>query len=206
MVSQKLTKEEIQAAVKEIDRLSCMEYGRGLLDLLANPQGFEQLERLTGVLLKRNFATSIDLEGRTGNAGARRAWKWQTDRFSDSKVQQTREFEILETLQEYHGYQSLNELADDADHERGLFKILALWVSDKLKGEKGKSFREYFEAEETPNFEALLDVSTLTFQMAAGAALAAVVPVPAIAVSLGLIATQYGYRRITQAQERPDEE
>ena len=54
-----------------------------------------------------------------------------------------------------------SQLKDDADNERGLFKILALYVDDKLKRREGKSLKEYLEADESPRFEAGLDLATL---------------------------------------------
>jgi hypothetical protein len=46
------------------------------------------------------------------------------------------------------------DFKDDVDNERGLFKILSLYVDDKLKRRDGKSFREHLEAKESRRFEA----------------------------------------------------
>jgi len=59
------------------------------------------------------------------------------------------------------------DFKDDVDNERRLFKILSLYVDDKLKRRDGKSFREYLEAKESRRFEAGLDLAVLLFDAAA---------------------------------------
>ena len=89
------------------------------------------------------------------------------------------------------------DFKDDVDNERGLFKILSLYVDDKLKRRDGKSFREYFEAKESRRFEAGLDLAVLVFDAAVTVPVATLLGVPSVAVGLVLVGVQYGYRRVT---------
>ena len=92
---------------------------------------------------------------------------------------------------------SWEDLKDDADNERGLFKILALYVQDRIQGRGRKTLREYLEAKETRRFETGLNLATLVFDAAITAPVLALVGVPAVAVGITLVGIQYGYRRMT---------
>ena len=89
------------------------------------------------------------------------------------------------------------ELKDDADNERGLFKILALYVDDKLKNRDRRTLREYLEADESRRFEAGLDLAALAFDWAVTAPLLTLLGVPSLAVGVALVGIQCGYRRAT---------
>jgi hypothetical protein len=90
-----------------------------------------------------------------------------------------------------------SQLEDDADNERGLFKILALYVDDKLKRRDERSFREYLEADESPRFEAGLDLAMLVFDATVTGPVATLLGIPTLAVGLALVGIQYGYRKAT---------
>jgi len=86
---------------------------------------------------------------------------------------------------------------DDADNERGLFKIVVLYVDDKIKGCQRRSLRDYIEADESRRFEAGLDLATLIFDALVTAPLASLVGLPTIAVGITLVGIQWGYRKLT---------
>jgi hypothetical protein len=113
--------------------------------------------------------------------GARRSWPWANDAPEQQAKVAPKEFAILNQLRMPGPWNerkplagnaddlepiTWNDLKDDADNERGLLKILALYVNDKLKHRDGKSFREYLEADESPRFEAGLDLAMLLFDAA----------------------------------------
>lgn len=216
MEASQLSKEQVDEGIADLDRLSREEYGYGIDELLADPDtalATLRLQRLTGILLKCNFAKPVPIDGSPTETHAHRAWIWKLDKFSDPRLVRTPEFEVLDELRRdlprQRNYDSgseptFQELTDEAEHERGLFKVLALWLDDKLKKETGRTFKEYFEAQESPRFEAALNASTLVLLTAVGPILAPFLPVPGIVVSVILIGVQFGYRSITDAAERGD--
>lgn len=54
--------------------------------------------------------------------------------------------------------------------------------------------REYFESEESRRFEAGLDVATLIADAAVITPIANVIGIPVLAVGIGLVGIQWGYR------------
>ena len=218
MAALQLTKEQVDQALDDLDKLCQEEYGYGIADLIADPDAQRaamRLQRLTGVLLKRKFATPLPIGNTQTETGSRRAWQWSIESFLDPGLVATPEFAVLDQLRldlprqlenNYAtGYEpTFDDLADQAEHERGLFKVLALWVADKLEKREGHSIRDYFEAEESPRLEAALDASTAIFQAGIGPVLAPLLPIPGVVVSLILIGVRFGYRSITHAPEIGD--
>lgn len=144
--------------------------------------------------------------------GARRSWPWAEDSPEDHAKTAPSEFAILNELRmpgPWNERKPLTgtaddlkpiewaDLKDDADHERGLFKILALYVDDKLKHRDRKSLREYLETKESPRFEAGLDLATLVFDAAVTVPVATLLGVPSVAVGLVLVGIQYGFKKAT---------
>lgn len=213
-----LSDEQVRKAVADLDGLTRREYGYGLDELLADPDrtlAELRLKRLTGILLKRRFGRPQKIGASPTATGSRRAWRWTVAKFDDPGLAGTPEYGLLDELRRDLGRQrgdpssaedpSFAELVDEAEHERGLFKVLALWLDDRLQKREARSLKEYLEAAESARFEAALDTSNLL----AGAALAplfALVPVPAVVISLVLIGVKFGYRSITDAEYRGDRE
>jgi hypothetical protein len=204
--------EEIKAGLSELNQISLDEYGLGLEDLLLDPSENSalRLQRVTGIALKRPFATQAPPSYTI--TGARRSWPWTEDSPEDHAKIAPNEFAILNELRKpgpWNERKSLAgtaedlvpitwaELKDDADHERGLFKILALYVDDKLKHRDRKSLREYLEIKESPRFEAGLDLATLVFDAAVTVPVATLLGIPSVAVGLALVGIQYGFKRAT---------
>jgi hypothetical protein len=208
-----LEREEINAALKVLNQISRDEYGRGLEDLLLDPSPDSafRIQRITGIALKRSFAIESSAAPYS-KTGARRSWPWADGTPEQQAKDAPKEFAILDQLRMPGPWNERKPLAgtgddltpikweefkDDADNERGLFKILALYVDDKLKRRDRKSFREYLEAEESRRFEAGLDLAVLLFDAAVTAPVATLLGVPSVAVGVALVGIQYGYRRAT---------
>jgi hypothetical protein len=90
-----------------------------------------------------------------------------------------------------------DQFKSDVEHERGLFKILALYVDDKLKKRKRRTLQQYMKAEESRRFAAGLDLATVAFDWAVISPLMSIVGIPTVAVGVALVGVQYGYRRLT---------
>jgi hypothetical protein len=210
MAGTTLTEEQIGRAVADLDRLCRDEYGDsyGLEDLLDDPDtalASQRLQRLSGILLKRPFGQPVPLTG-SSETGSKRAWQWNTERFGDPEAQATGEFEMLDALRRsLWPDATFEQLAGHADHERGLYKILSLWIGDTLKRRGSRSLAEYFNADESPRMEAALDWATTLTQAGLGPVLAPLIPVPGVVVSVLLIGARFGYRSLTQAPEVPDQ-
>jgi hypothetical protein len=209
--------QDIKTALAMFDRLSKEEYGEGLEETLLRNDGALRMQRLTGIVLKRPFATPGKPPAYS-QTGARRAWNWNSNSPEDVAAAAPREFKILAELRMPGPWNerkplegtaedevpiTWEELKDDAEHERGLFKILALYVDDKLNGRRSRTLREYVEADESRKFEAGLDLATLLFDAGVTGPVAALLGIPSLAVGISLVGIQYGYRKLTDTtQER----
>jgi hypothetical protein len=211
-------KEDINEALKDLNATSLAEYGLGLEDLLLDPSPDSalRLQRLVGIVLKQPFAEQAPPPPYS-RTGARRSWPWSKGTPEHEAKVAPKELAILNQLRMPGSWNERKPLAgnaddlvpitwsqfkDDADNERGLFKILALYVDDKLKGRDGKSLREYLETRESHRFEAGLDLATLVFDAAVTVPVATLLGIPSVAVGVVLVGIQYGYRRTTD----PDKE
>ena len=148
-----LTKAQVAAALAELDELSKGEYGLPLEQLLLDGTALaaQRMQRLTGIVLKRKFARK-SAPGPYSATGAQHSWPWAGSPESAAKSA-PKEFEILEELRkpgpwnenkpkatpQEPGPSTWDEFTDDVEHERGLFKVLALWVSDRINARKKKS-------------------------------------------------------------------
>jgi len=161
--------------------------------------------------LKQSFAIASPAAPYS-KTGASRSWPWAPGTPEQQAKDAPKEFAILDQLRMPGPWNERKPLAgtaedmkpitwedfeDDADNERGLFKILALYVDDKLKRRDRKSFRGYLEAEECRRFEAGLDLAVLLFDAAVTAPVASLLGVPSVAVGVALVGIQYGYRSAT---------
>jgi len=206
VVQQHLGLQDIRAALSELNTLSLDEYGLTLEAVLLDPSPVAEMriQRLTGILLKRPFAT-MSATPSYSETGARRSWPWAQESPDARRASAPTEFAILEELRQAGPWQEVTppagateitwiQLKDDVEHERGLFKVLALFLNDKIRKREGKSFKEYLEADESRHFEAGLDLAEMLFDSAVTAPVIAAVGVPGVAVGVALVAIQYGYR------------
>ena len=208
-----VTLEAVRAALTELDKISKDEYECGLEALLldTSPDAELRVQRITGIVLKRPFARR-DFPAPYTRTGARWSWPWANEAPEELASSAEKEFEILDQLRmpgpwnerkplsgnaEDHVPISWGDLQDDADNERGLFKIMVLYVDDKIKGRHRRSLRDYVEADESRHFEAGLDLATLVFDATVTAPLASLVGLPTVAVGIALVGIQWGYRKLT---------
>ena len=211
--SRGLELEDIRLALGELDQISQAEYGVGLEALLLDPSPTSalRLQRVTGVVLKRPFANEAPAPS-SSVTGARRAWPWASSTPEKQATAAPRELAVLDELRMPGPWNERKPLSgnaadlvpitwsdfqDDVEHERGLFKVLALYVDDKLRGRHGRGLREYLEADESRRFEAGLDLATLLFDASVTAPVAALLGIPTLAVGVALVGIRYGYRRAT---------
>jgi hypothetical protein len=219
-MADRLTQRQIKEAVEELDALCRDEYGEdrsyGLLELLDDPDrqlAQIRLQRLTGIALKGKFAERESASepyqgepyGYSGPpmpsvTGARWRWEWRRGRLEDNALQRSVEFRVLDQMR-----QELPTLVGDwleptwddflreVDTERGLYKVLTLWLMDKWEGRETQSIKAYLAQKETPKFASLLSLADFTGQQALGLALSPILPLASVVVPLVIIAAEYGY-------------
>jgi len=211
--SETLTLEEVRVALAELDEISKDEYKCGLETLLldTSPDAALRVQRVTGIVLKKPFAKRKSPPPYT-RTGARWSWPWAKESPEEVGKRAEKEFEILNQLRmpgpwnerkplagnaEDHIPISWSELQDDADNERGLFKIMVLYVDDNIKGRHRRPLREYLEADESRHFEAGLDLATLVFDATVTAPRASLIGLPTVSIGIALVGIQWGYRKLT---------
>ena len=205
--------EDVRHALAKLDNLCRSEYpGLTIEDLLTNGQPISpvRMQRLAGIALKRPFAEQGDAS-KDSETKARHSWPWSKK--SPDELKGTPEYKLLDELRlpgPWHEYQpevekNWDDLKRDAEEERGLFKIVALYVVDKFNQREPKTLREYFDAKESRRFEAGLDLALLLFDAAVTGPIVSLVGVPTVGVTIALIGIQFGYRWMTDPHERhPD--
>jgi hypothetical protein len=213
--NESLQKPQIRAVLQELDELARAEYGVPLEVLLlrSEPTSELRVRRLVGVVLKRKFARPVSSAPHSAT-GATRSWPWADDDDSLVPVEAdaAKELALLEQLRMPGSWNesealtgspadevpvSWSEFKNYAEHERGLFKILALYTTDKFNKRETRTLKAYLEAPELRRFEAGLDLATLLFDAGVINPLAAVLGVPALAVGVALVGIQYGYRKLS---------
>jgi hypothetical protein len=201
MVNTGLTKQDVEAALTQLNELAESEYGQSLEKLLEDPKGEQRLRRLAGVVLKRPFAEREERRSASDNpTDARYAWDWDEQRFNDASLQKTEEYDLLVKLRDAHGG-SWGALTHVADDEVGLFYVLGKWIKGKVTNE-GKTFRDYYYETKSPEVEAALSLVDQVFNLTPF--LAGFLGVPALTVSVALIAVKYGYEKVTDPPQTPD--
>lgn len=208
----------IQAALADLDALARAEYGDSLEALLLskNPKSELRVQRLVGIALKRKFANPtprVPGEPRSGT-DARRSWPWPDmgDSLVPIESDAAKDLELLENLRKPGVWNEPKRnsitpddgvpipwrtFKDDVESERGLFKILALYATDKFNRQEARTLKAYLEASETKRFEAGLNLATLLFDAGVVTPLAGVLGIPTLAVGVALVGVQYGYRMLT---------
>lgn len=206
-----LPKEEIETALAELDGLAQFEYGVSLKDLLSSkdPVSPLRVQRLVGISLKRKFveegpATTWSM------TGAAHSYAWQD--FSDSlepikKGEATQELALLEELRKPGPWNERTEqlswgsFKSEVEHERGLFKLVALYAWDKFNKQQTRKLNDYFEAEESPDLEFGLNLAGILFDVGVIGPLATLLGANTVAVGVALIGLRYGYRKLSDPNE-----
>lgn len=211
-----LSETEIRAALAELNELCEAEYGIELEELLTDKTKVAELrmQRLVGIVLKQRFSSpgSVPTFSETN---ARRAWIWKDGSLEGAAGTQ-RELELLNQLRmpgPWNWRKTLSgthednipitwdEFKHDVEHERGLFKVVALYVADKVKGREGKTLDQYLDAKESREFEAGLDLAVLLSDAAVLTPIASLLGLPSLSVGFALVIMQFGYRRLTDPAE-----
>jgi hypothetical protein len=209
----------VEAAVHDLDRLCVEEYRCSLIDLLSGADeelAARRLRRLTGIVLKRDFADSEPIGSHPTETGAYRRWIWRKA-VLDGTISEPANpnFVVLDQLREQlpllipeypHRQATWPDLVDEAQHESGLFRVLVRWVDDKLHGRQHKSFREYYVGEQTLNVGTIADVIETVFNSAMAPVFAAFIPGAGLAVPLLLIGARYGLIKMLQAHPERDDQ
>lgn len=215
-MASKLTPSEIQNAVQDLDTLCIQEYDDyfdgGLTALLLDPdkdRAAARLQRITGIVLKRKFARSHAIGKGTSSTKADRRWEWVPEKIANAD-RSAPEYIVLDELRKalprFYSYRkdTFQDLIGEAETERGLYKILTLWIIDKWNAQETKSIREYLAQEESAEFKTILDIADFVSQQALTVALASLVPHTEVVVALTIIAGAYGYERISKAPDKRD--
>jgi hypothetical protein len=202
----------VAAALAQLDALSRNEYGSSLIEVLQDPNhalGLQRVRRLTGIVLKRPFARASELPTPSSATHAHRAWEWVPAEMEGAEDPKSAEAELLRHLRDSLPALSQRpptweDLRDEADHERGLFKVLAGYLADRLKGRDIQSMRAYLDAHETRTTKAVLDLATLASNFLVVSPILAAVGVPEVAVGLAVIGIRWGYDGIFAVEDKGD--
>ena len=206
LMKQPLNEAQLAAGFKELDDLAYSEYGLHLSELLEDRQVNEaireaRLHRLVGILLKRPFASSVEISGHGSETEANFAWDWYSGEQWDRSLMEPEKAAAVEVLtgirdSAFGDSTEWGQFKAVVDHERGLFKVASLWILHKIRSEPPGSFNDLLNAKENPNFTLALDLSTAMAQLGFSSALATVMPMAGLAVGLSIIFARYGYKRI----------
>ena len=200
-----MTQPDILGALRELDELSQAEYGMALVDVVEDP---DRLRRLTGIMIKKPFGTPHPIAGHGTATGARRYWEWDSAKLAHPDDASAPEYQMLQELRAHVGLRpgprGLKDLADQADSERGLFKITAGWLLDRLRGQKPKSLRQYYGAEESKKAAALLDLADMVTNFALTPVYMALLPAGGFVVPILLLAAKHGYAAVFNSEMVPD--
>ena len=206
--SAQFTDAEMVDGFSRLGQLAQSEYGISLREMLADSDtelAELRLARLIGVLLKGRFAARRDVNYSRTHAAY--SWQWQTGSDWENSLNDPANekyaallTDIKETCwAERYGDAQIDPwdwFQSEVDSERGLFKVLALWLHRKIEGESTGSFDELLNADENPEFELALNSADMCSQFALGMALAPIIPIPGIAIGIGMMVSKYGYRKI----------
>ncbi len=120
-----------------------------------------RLERLTGILLKRGFTNS---EVRTIKTCAKRVWHWDIEKLTKGESSAEAEFVLLNKLrgpgpwnepwiwapkEQDNSAITWDAFTKDVDSERGLFKVIALFLKDVLNDNEKKTIEEHHRSKES---------------------------------------------------------
>ena len=200
-----LRRDEILLSLEKLEELSKEEYAAPFLEVMNDPT---RVRRLGGVMIKQPFAYCSGKNPKSAT-GALRSWTWD-DTLIRSPDKELPEFQLLDSLRDWRGLgpapRGFEVLIDQADNERGLFKVTALWLQDRLRGRETRSLREYYGAAESRKFATLLDLADFLANFALTPVYAAVLPAGAFVIPIVLIAAKFGYGQLFESGDEPDKD
>jgi hypothetical protein len=196
---------DIVGALQELEDLAQAEYDTSIIKVVDDP---DRLRRLTGIMIKRPFATATEIGTHETRTNANRYWTWEKSKLAHPDDPSSPEYELLLALRDHYHYGAdlagLEQMAGHADSERGLFKIVAGWLHDKLRGKETASLREYYCAAESRKAEALLDLADMVANFALTPVYVALFAGGGFVVPLVLLAAKHGYKAVFESREVGD--
>ena len=212
------TRGQIDRAVQELDSLCNEEYGIDLVALL-NDQDTEmaaqRMRRLTGIILKRRFAEPHLIDGsdstKFSSTGAHRYWVWhEVGEFAADGETAPDEFAVLDGLRRalpeigFGGDASWDYLVGMADHESGLFVILATWAKKRIEGRETRPLAQALAEPVDRRFQKLTEVTDIVANFAMTPLFASAVPLEGLIVPFSILGLKYGYGALFGQQGEPD--
>ena len=213
---------EIRSGSEQLDQLSKSEYGQSIREILQDQSLSDEAKenrlcRLGGIMVKSSFGYSRPISelGMSSNTGAANGWLWyendlwRTSLEDPGKSDEVRFLQELKDLWAQDAGVPTNRddphwetFKADLDHERGLFKYIALYIHGRVTGSRTKSFQEILNAPESPNFGLTLDLAELAVQSGIVAALSPIIPSAGLAVAVSVIVSRFGYAKFAQRRAR----
>jgi hypothetical protein len=198
---------DIIGKLNQLDELSQAEYGMSAVEVAEDP---DRLRRLTGIMIKQPFGKAHPIGNHRTATGARRYWEWDTNLLVTPDEPGSPEYRMLDELRAQAGFtptpDGFIEFTRQTETERGLFKIAALWLHDKLRGHNPKSLRRYYGAEESKKAAALLDLADMLANFALTPVYMALLPAGGFIVPILLLAAKHGYASVFDSKGTPDGE
>ncbi len=201
-----ITRDQIENVLRDFNQLAKDEYGITVEELLADDDPI-RLERLTGILVKQPFATSKFREQNdpVSETGAPTMWIWDAEKLRGGVSGAEKEYELLKKLCEPGSWNegpnqasglTWEQFEFEVNQERGLFKVAALYLKDRLNERETKTIAEYYTAEESEAVRRSLDLATILAQGAIVGPIMSAIGVPGLAVGLALYVADYGASRL----------
>lgn len=194
---------DIEAGLKELDRLAMIEYGESIVVVADDP---DRLRRLAGIMIKEPFGRASATEHRPTRTGARQYWDWDADKLAKAD-HSLPEYQMLELLRDFDQLPpdeyGITVLTARTMNERGLFKVVAEWLRAKHNRDD-KSLRELYEATESPRAEKALDFADLLANFALAPVYAILFPAGAFVIPILLLAAKHGYKEVFKNDEERD--
>ena len=184
-----------------LDRLCQEEYGIQLVELVddSTDLGAQRRRRLAGVVMKHKFAESETMtKGQTPTEALRR-WSWDENKLNEvidpdqSDGGEAWFVDQLRLMMPQVGRQATwADLQIEADTERGLFKVAALWLNDKARGQATKEWSEYYHAPESRVFKTSLNVANTLAELGIVGLLSSILPAGPLLGAVGLVLLKDG--------------
>ena len=135
-----MNKKQLAEGLRQLQQLSEGDYHQPLETILSDPDekvAFARLGRLIGVSLKQPFATPTKIRIEDSRSRSYRGWELALESFQRPNVQKTWQYHTLEAIlrENPRDNRKVENLAQDAHHERGFFSYLALSVRKYICGD-----------------------------------------------------------------------
>lgn len=198
---------DIASALQDLEKLSQVEYHASIVSVVDDP---DRLRRLAGIMIKRSFATPKPIETQHTLTQASQYWSWDMSKLASPDDPASPEYQLLLDLRDHFSYgeglAGLESLTGHAESERGLFKIVAGWLHDKIRGQETQSLRQYYGVEESKRSTALLDLADMLANFALTPLYVALFASGGFAIPILLLAAKHGYAAVFDSANVGDAE